>query len=400
MGGEAYIDYWQLLGPQRFLDQVLSTIGVQTGSCILLCRPLHAPVGLAHALQVRSRSAQLGCSHLEFRTILQIDPTKEPFAELCRVLGIDEAECEDIPALLGHQRAERKLLYIDLADDSTLWARWKEFLPQYAHANRARPVANRSPICMVVSGRVCQAAKLLDDVALQVRYEYGVCDLNDMAEYAARRLHQCDLTPLQRRLAIAYCAQIALWDPEICDRLTAAPWPDQLAPQPILEQISRERQWMTESMVACWYDGTENYCSGFDQVHTAYLFPRSPEELSRRLFIAQLAVLLPYVEQRRPLLIKKLDRMLKVPYQDKDGRRVAEKHRLEVGHIESQLRDLERCRKSPFGTEARKEARILHEVRNSLSHLDLLEHDRLSDLEPMIDPREEQRLRLRRPRDL
>jgi hypothetical protein len=92
--------------------------------------------------------------------------------------------------------------------------------------------------------------------------------------------------------------------------------------------------------------------------------------------------------------------MLRVPYQDKDGRRVSEKHRLEVGHIEGQLRDLERSRKSALGTEARKEARILHEVRNTLSHLDLLEHDRLSDLEPMLDPREEQRLRLRRPRDL
>lgn len=398
MPGEQHSDYWQLPGPQQYLDEILSALGQNGGQNVLLCRPRHAPLGLAQALQARCQSHPLGAARLEFHQLALVEPGTDPLAELCRVLGIREAECEDIPALLRHAACQRKLFFVELAEDSVRWSQWKTFLPQYAHAYRSRPVPEPSPICTVVSGPLGQGVEALSDVALRVQYEYGVCQLYDMVAYAAHRLRKYDLTPLQRQIAVAYAAHLSLWDPEVCDRLTNLPWPGILEPAPILRKLAAQRQWANKGLDANWYDGSEDCFGGVDRMHSAFLLDAPEDEIHRRLFCAQLTVLLPHIEHRRPHLLKTLDRMLKVPYHDKDGRRVDEKHRLEVGHIENQLRDHDRNRRTTFRSDTRKEVNLLLEVRNALSHLNLFDHGRLSELEPRHPPKEERRLRERRPR--
>lgn len=397
MGVDLNTDYWRLSGPEHFLDEILSDLKTQGGKNILVCRPRHATSGFRQALEARNRQPVTGHSQLEFSPISKLDPTGNPFAELCKGLGIDEAGCEDIPALLLHPRSRRKLIFVELGEDPVLWAKWKNLLSLYAHAYRARPIAEPAPICIVVEGRSGQGADKLKDIALAVRYEYGICDLHDMIGYAARRLRKHDMSPLQRQLAVAYTAHVALWDSDICDKLTEAKWPDLLHPDEILHDLAKQRCWQESGGAPSWFEGSEDFFAGADRMHSAFALASSPDEIERRLFCAQLTILLPYVEQRRPHLIKTLDKMLKVPHHDKDGRVIAEKHRLEIGHIDSQLKEQERGRSRPVSSMARREAGLLHEVRNVLSHLDIFEPSRLGELESCHVPTEVQRVRERRP---
>lgn len=400
MVDERHSYYWQCPGPQKFLDDVLANFGPHGGKNVLLCRPRHAPQGLAGALSRRWAASQTGSHFREILNLPAVGSAVEPFAELVRGLGIRESECEDISALMKHERAQGKLFFVDIGEDVPRWTRWKAFLAQYSHAFRTRPVAAPAALCCSVTGRLGQCAYQLSDVALSVIFEYGICDLADMVAYASWRLRKTDiLSPLQQQLAVAYAAHIALWDPDTCDQLIDLGWPRIFEPSTTLKEIAAQRQWLVRCAPANWYDGTENCFAGTDQSHSGFIIQSGQNEIHRRLLCAQLTVLLPHVEQRRPHIIKTLDRMLNVPYKDKDGRQIEEKHMLEVGHIENQLKKREHENRTRIRTDTRNEVSLLYDIRNSLSHLELFDHIRLSELESRFQPKEEQRIRARKPKD-
>lgn len=400
MADERHSYYWQCPGPHGFLDDVLANFGPDGGKNVLLCRPRHAPLGLAGALSRRWASSQRGIPFREFFNLPAIGSAVEPLVEMVRGLGIRESDCEDISALMKHERAQGKLIFVDIGEDVQRWTRWKSFLAQYSHAFRTRPVAMPAALCCSINGRLGQGADQLSDVALSVMFEYGICDLADMAAYASWRLRKNDaLLPLQRQLAVSYAAHIALWDPDTCDQLTALGWPGILEPSTALAAVARDRQWLARETRASWYDGAENCFAGTDLSHSGYIIGVAQDEIHRRELCAQLTVLLPYVEQRRPHIIKTLDKMLTVPHIDKEGRRVDEKHRLEVGHIESQLKQQEQHKRAKIRSDARNEVSLLYEIRNALSHLDLFNHIRFNELGSRYSPKEEQRIRARRPRE-
>ena len=82
-----------------------------------------------------------------------------------------------------------------------------------------------------------------------------------------------------------------------------------------------------------------------------------------------------------------------------DGRQIEEKHMLEVGHIENQLKKREHENRTRIRSDTRNEVSLLYDIRNSLSHLELFDHIRLSELESRFQPKEEQRIRARKPKD-
>jgi hypothetical protein len=116
---------------------------------------------------------------------------------------------------------------------------------------------------------------------------------------------------------------------------------------------------------------------GEEKVHSAYLALDDPKgEVERRVWSAQVGVLLPFVEERRQELLARLDGVLRVPFRTRFGEEITDLRDLEIGHIESQLLT------SPLAVDpdVRRQVRRLREIRNSLAHLETLRPEVLGGL--------------------
>ena len=123
--------------------------------------------------------------------------------------------------------------------------------------------------------------------------------------------------------------------------------------------------------IAPWHGGVVNQIEGAKQIHAAALAGVGEWlELKRRLWRAQVGVVLPYIEERRPMLLEELSTVLAVPFSTPYGQVLTDVRDLEVGHIEAQLA----AGRVPVSEAIRTEVRWLREARNRLAHLEPLDY--------------------------
>jgi len=158
-------------------------------------------------------------------------------------------------------------------------------------------------------------------------------------------------------------ANVALWDPELAELLTAASPEDMLRPQRILKTLADDRGW-TPQVHPGWENGTMDDVSGRPQTHSALLALADPGGiLHARLWSAQVSVLLPAVEERRLSLVRRLRHELRTPVHTGYGV-VTDPTDLEIGQIAFQLRG----RALPAAVY--RQVQTLLRVRNALAHGD------------------------------
>jgi hypothetical protein len=185
---------------------------------------------------------------------------------------------------------------------------------------------------------------------------------------------------MRRELVVSVIAGLALWDPAVSEALAGLSLDEILRPREVLAAVARSRGWdsLPENHDACRHEGMVDCFSGRDQVHSSVLARAgdtvSDNELERRVWSAQVGVLLPFVEGRRRELLERLDGQLSGPFRFDDGLVVQDPRDLEIGQIEYQL--LRRGRKVP------PLVRVLKQIRNRLAHLEVVGIDLLqsSDL--------------------
>jgi hypothetical protein len=147
-----------------------------------------------------------------------------------------------------------------------------------------------------------------------------------------------------------------------------------LAPSHILEEIAQERGWRDsegETPTPEWHRGMTQEVDGKTQIHAAAIPVNDPKgELKRRIWTAQVSVMLPFVEEQRREFIEEYSRFLSVPYTTPLGEKVETKSELEINHLYLQV-----VNGIPVDAATVRHVDRLKNIRNRLAHLGILDED-------------------------
>jgi hypothetical protein len=351
--------WWQLPGPARFVANVERAL--RNGSSVVLCLPEHVPDRLGPAIR-----AAVG-DDLDWRTIeLDGDVECQPEAVLFDrfALQCSPDAIRTASLIASHPEFGGRVYWLS-GVPTAAWPAWRAFLAEYSHASRACPLMERGLFCVPLTGELASDPPA-DDVCLAVHRWEGVVDSLDMLLYAAHALQDYDLPRVPRRLATYVIAGLALWDPTIVHLLAEASVPEMLVPTSRLAALAAHRAWDTESAAAPdWRYGMIDRFDGEEHVHSALLALADPMgALRRRIWSAQVAVLLPLVEAQRQTILGRFAGQWVVPFSTPFGD-VRDSAELEISHICSQITS---GRVRADGT-MRRRTEWLRDVRNNLSHL-------------------------------
>jgi len=183
------------------------------------------------------------------------------------------------------------------------------------------------------------------------------------------------LPKLHKQLAVAIVACIGGWDPHTLNHLASQPIERLLDPVPVLSEISASRGWTTElrtlTFLDAWSAGIKAILDGTESVHSAALTLYGlHDEINRRLWKAEIAIMLPFVEEARRTLLSRLKGIIRLPYVTSFGETIINPLDLEIGHIYYQVRG------NPLvDPQLQHHIELLRTIRNRLSHLDTLPLD-------------------------
>lgn len=377
--------WWSLPGPSAFVDALAQD--VRDGKNVVVCLPRHEPAGMIGALK-----ASL---HEWSWDRFDVDPGDErpPVAQLYDryVPGPGEpAELRNAGTLVRESAFAGHLVWLD-GVCAQGWPDWEAFLAEYAHACRPWDHFDLPLFCVALRGELalCPPAS---DTRLTVHRWYDAVDGLDMLLYAADLLRHRPLPPLQKRIAVAAIAQVANWDPDVAERLAVEDLATILAPSPVLYELAAERGWGPECSAACrdvgddrvpdaaWLAGLAAFFDGRPVIHSAAVVAFDPsdrmKEIDRRLWQAQVGVLLPLIEERRRWIIERFGRAFRLPHFP-DGNRNAPIHDprdLEIGHIYHQIE----FQHVDLGEDVQRLVRRLKKARDRLAHLRPLDAESLA----------------------
>jgi hypothetical protein len=255
------------------------------------------------------------------------------------------------------------------------WPAWRSFLGAWEHATRALAVPWRGLLAVCLIGADADGPPA-EDVALAVHRWSGAVDELDMMLYVSRLVPRQEETSraIRRRLDVATIAALSLWDGATARRLTAAVTTAVMDWTAALLDVANRRGWSPGDSVA-WSAGVVERFGGREQLHSSWLALNGQrDDIERRIWRAQVAVLLPWVEERRQSLLGELRGRLHVPWTTRFGETITDLRDLEVGHIEAQLTA------GPPPSPATREVQVLRRIRNHLSHLEPVPADLLRRL--------------------
>ena len=196
------------------------------------------------------------------------------------------------------------------------------------------------------------------DVALGTHTWDGVLDDVDLLLFASERLRQRSMDSLLRSLLATVIARVSAWDFDTASALLGESDRTIMNPTELLRKIGRDKGWSDDTPLD-WHLGTE---SGSGIAHPARAaLEEPPNEISRRLWSAQLSVLLPWIETRRHELVAA--NLYEVKRQMVHiGKVLTDPHDLELGDLSMMF--------SQPGADGRlrRSIRSLLKVRNWLAH--------------------------------
>ena len=215
---------------------------------------------------------------------------------------------------------------------------------------------------------------LNEDITLSVRRWHGNVDYYDILLYSAYLYKERAPSQLHGQVAIAIIASLAMWDSEVAERLAREDLQTIFHPLPFLIDMAVERGWAGDQDCS-WCEGQLNVFNCDERMHSVMAALKQPKEIERRIWSAQIGVLMPYVEQGRQYVIDRIRSYLKVPYMTSYGTVVDNLHDLEIGQIENQIHE----RGVYIDSEIYQLVKRLRKIRNLLAHLEIVDLDLLAD---------------------
>lgn len=368
------MDFWKHLpGPSEFVSEIIENIRV--GKNTVICLPKHSPYGLKNALK----------SALDEIRILEWTPVSvhgieanNPVRFLYRYF-IDENSPGTFLTpgiLIKEEHFSGKLIVIDSIHPDN-WPNWKAFLLQYQECCRGQNSEfDHTLFCIIVEGEAAITPPP-EDLRLEVLKFDGKVSFADALIYSSYTFKKHGITALQKQLAVSVLANVSMWDTEICDRLCDEKIERIFEPSATLKEIAFERNWdsLDSSVAVQWYQGMSGTFNTSVKINSVILsIIGATSEITKRLWTAQVGVLLPFIEEKRHELLAKYKQHMKLPFETKFAV-IEELYDLEIGHIEAQLYN---C---PVDNQIKIYVGCLKKVRNALSHLETVDALTISKLE-------------------
>ena len=249
---------------------------------------------------------------------------------------------------------------------ATNWDIWRVFLKEFEVASRARPSDDRPLLLMVLRG-VAHKNLHLSGAALEARPWVGVLGEFDTLIYVDQLLRSSRKPRKYHKLIVRQISALALWDLDLATYLAAQPETILFDVRAVLQAARSALDRSCTLKENRWEDGGSDQVDGVEMVHPFVLVEKGDpdQELSRRLWTAQAAELLPLIEIRRRELLKGLERHLICPF-TLDGYPVSSLDELEIGRLAYA------AQRQGLKGDLRTRAEWLASCRNKLAHLTAL----------------------------
>jgi hypothetical protein len=360
-------DCYQLPGPARFMTTLEGDL--RQGKSVVLQTPKLLPAGFSKTLRERVREyfhwevvdCETHCIPEQFTAFIDRQSGARPSAA-------------PTPSLYDRPGFGGKGYWLD-GVPLDCWKDWSAFLGMFAHDSRQREL-DRS--VFVVQGNASHSLTQGEDVLLVARQWDAQVSTSDALLYAYQILSPACAIGIRGDLRATLCAELALWDFELCGELSRLGLSCLTEPGEFLLSYARSRSWHELPADApdevLWNEGIVHEIDGRRRLHSAYLaVRRQKSELKRRVWQAELKVLFPFLEEKRVQIVEGFGRHFELPYTLEDGRTITEPLDLELGAICRQFA------KSPrVPRKLRDFLRLLRDVRNSLAHLKAIDSAHLT----------------------
>jgi hypothetical protein len=171
--------------------------------------------------------------------------------------------------------------------------------------------------------------------------------------------------PIHHRVALTVITELSGSDAHLAQYLAMQDLAAIMNPFEVLCTFAAERNWTSESMRKdAWEDGTSDILDGIQTVHSAaaaVLGNRA--EITRRVWRGQVAVLYPFIEEKRVNIVPQVRSYLRFPVETTYGS-VDNAEDLEVGQLLYFLRGKQ------VPPRLWRLLRLLTDMRHSLAHLE------------------------------
>lgn len=378
--------WWTLPGPHRLVEAVADDL--DQGRCVVVRLPQNLPRGFYEA--IAQQLAWCSSQPQRWRQVAPLAFTGDTDDDLLDWLyGRFELENEDFvqDKSFGHLccqpafQGSRVLLQQLPAAAASLWCR---FLLAYQHELQNHQLINRTTFLLILEGSTTSFTPT-PDANLAV-HSYGehttVDDTRLLLRFASAGSAASNEPLLVRHLRHAIAVALAPADPMLALRLVQQSLATLLQPLAYLDEYARSCGWEVNPdalalpepspavAAALWATGSWARLESRPYLHSAlWALHARIDQLQSRILEGQLAVLLPFLEQRRHCLLlqykSELEGML--PHTKKVGNTPIAVHEL----AELELGDLYYLRKKPelvqnasFDTEVT----LLRNCRNELAH--------------------------------
>lgn len=366
------ISLWQLPSPHRFLSGAVEDL--RSGKSVVISLPPRLPEtprDLGRAIR-HQLSDDLIWEAFDAVAELTPAPVDQLFERFIQNGPPDQVR--NALTLAQHDRFTSRLVELR-GLSSTNWLAWKDFLVAYEPACRGRSILDRSVFLVIVEGSLGKNLPM-EDACLAVHRWDNIVGTLDLMLYASATFADVRLNRWQKQLVINIAVRLALWDPEVCDRLRRLPIEAFVSPQEWLAEMASDLGWSgseADDSDRLWEKGIVQCFEGIPQTHSAFLvITGDKQELKRRLWSAQVQTLFPLIELQRQRLINELGSYLAVPYTTAFGV-IDDVRELEFGHIADQLY----TSRVPDHLEIRRFALWLKRLRDRLAHFEPLSCDLL-----------------------
>jgi len=359
------MNWWELPGPKAFVNAVEED--VREGKSVFLQLPDHSPRRLSASIR-----QALGEDLRWFSTSVVQPISPINFLYDLLVPDSDSATLRSPSSLVNESAFQRHLIWIEGLTAAT-WPPWSQFFVEYERASRSVHPARKTQFLVPLlnsSGRL----KVPEAIGISQHIWDGWLRYGDMLLYSCSCVGE-RTSPLETELTIALVAELARWDPDLCEWLAHFPLEQLIRPGDLLPEFAKARGWNSaiEKLKGdAWPVGGCHTVKGESVSHACL---SSLPGLERLVWKAEIAVLMPYIEEQRQSLLKRYRKHLRVPFKTTGGAQIDNVYDLEIGHIEWQLaRSMGITRDEIDGISDLKNAR------NSLSHLEPVETPVLSSL--------------------
>jgi hypothetical protein len=385
--------WWQLPGPQHFVRGIGEDLRAGKSVCMALPTTLSAlDLKRAVAFYVHeycdTTLEEYSLYDLELATL----PVSQALVQAFDLATDDFSEIHSVQFLVNAPRFAGRIIWVkDLeAVSPAVRQQWWQFLQEFAHVSRMCSPSYRTVFCVVASGSLGLETSA-SDVLLSKHWWWNTVARLDMALYVRNRMLHSGVSGT---LAEPIIAELSGFDADLAAVLaaeqasTCEDWSNHLA------TYGRMRQWeafvggasnlatlvsqlsspldLPPELRECWARGMLNWISGEGlHVHSAVVaFNGAAREVCRRIWRAQVRLILPYVDEQRIAVCAYLLRRYGLAQL---GLVVSSKDEA-YGQLE--IGDLKHLLDTKFRNEhsvVRELVHWLHYIRNQIAHLQILD---------------------------